>query len=277
MVVDACRRLTGLADLQEFQYVGFGGLEFNDFVDVHNALGIQKMTSIERDTMLMHRVEFNKPYEGIALHMGEARDVLPLVDWSHLAITWLDYTEPLTRNIVRDVEYVVRASLPGSVVIATVQCHGDSNIQARLKQLPVALEDLVPSGLTERDVQGWGVADIQREVLQSQANSVAREAHNGGFRQLFNFQYADDARMLTWGGVVVAPNVERSVDACRFEDLRFVRTGERPLLLKIPDFTDREWQHFERAVGGATDMPPLIAGIKRQEVREFAEIYRWRL
>ena len=40
MIVDACRRLTAITSLDEYQYVGFGGLEFIDFVEFHRGLGI---------------------------------------------------------------------------------------------------------------------------------------------------------------------------------------------------------------------------------------------
>lgn len=276
MIIDACRRLTGVANLPEYQYVGFGGLEFNDFVDAHNALGIQTMTSIERNTSVPERYLFNKPYEGIVLRMGQARDMLPEIDWSKLAITWLDYMNPLSRNIVRDVEYVVRSSVPGSMVIVSVSCNLGEKIDDRLGILTELLDDVTPAGLTVDDMRGWGVAKIERDVLQTQANSVAREAYQGSFRQLFNFNYSDTSRMLTWGGVVVAPNVARAIENCRFEDLPYIRPEAKPLLIKVPEFTEREWRHFERAVGGAAAMPPVLEGIKQEELVEFADVYRWR-
>lgn len=122
---------------------------------------------------------------------------------------------------------------------------------------------------------GWGVAKIGRDVLQAQANTVAREAHHGSFRQLFNFNYSDTSRMLTWGGVVAAPNVARSIENCRFEDLPYIRPDAKPLHVKVPTFTDREWRHFERGVGGSATLPPVLEGIKHEEIVEFAEIYRW--
>ena len=85
MIVDACRRLTAIAALDQYQYVGFGGLEFIDFVEFHRGLGILQMTSIERDTNMLHRLEFNKPYRGVRLLMGEARDELPQIDWTKLS------------------------------------------------------------------------------------------------------------------------------------------------------------------------------------------------
>ena len=144
MIVDACRRLTAIAPLVEYQYVGFGGLEFIDFMEFHRGLGVPQMTSIERDTNMQHRLDFNKPYKSIRVLMGEAHNQLPQIDWTKLSIVWLDYTDPLTTDILRDVDYVVRSAPPGSVLIVTVNGAATKvPIPDRLSNLRAHLGDLV--------------------------------------------------------------------------------------------------------------------------------------
>ncbi len=278
MIVDACRRLTAIASLDAYQYVGFGGLEFIDFVEFHRGLGIPCMTSIERDTQIAHRLEFNKPYRGIRILMGEARDRLPEVDWSRLAITWLDYTETLSTDILRDVEFVIRSSVPGSVVIVTVNGAAGAPVGERLQVLRERLGDLVSDNLPASAAYEWGPAIIQREVLQATAHSAGRAAHGAPFRQLFNFHYADDAKMLTWGGAVSALSVDRTIDACRFDDLPFVRTGDEAFEIKVPLLTDREIAHLETELGVRADGPmPKLKGVTPAEVKDLARVYRWRV
>lgn len=278
MVVDACRRLTAIASLDTYQYVGFGGLEFIDFVEFHRGLGISCMTSIERDTQITHRLEFNKPYRGIRMLMGEARDRLPEVDWSRRSITWLDYTEVLSTDILRDVDFVVRSSLPGSVLIVTVNGGADAPLPERLGQLRDRLGDLVGDDLPPTAAFEWGPAAIQREVLQSAAHTAGRDAHGAPFRQLFNFHYADGAKMLTWGGAVSSPDVNSALDACRFGDLSFVCTGKDAFEIKVPFLTDREMTYLETEVAISTGGPiPRLKGVSAAEVKEFARVYRWRV
>lgn len=155
MIVDACRRLTAISALDQYQYVGFGGLEFIDFIEFHRGLGIPRMTSIERDTNMQHRLEFNKPYKGIRVLMGEARDQLPQVDWTIPAITWLDYTDVLTKDILRDLDYVVRSSVPGSIVIVTVNGAATFPLSSRLDNLREKLGDLIGDGLARRQQHEW--------------------------------------------------------------------------------------------------------------------------
>lgn len=278
MIVDACQRLTAVSALDEFQYVGFGGLEFIDFVEFHRALGTVHMTSIERDTNIQHRLHFNRPYKGIRVLMGEARDQLGEIDWTRLAITWLDYTDVLTTDVLRDLDYVVRVSQPGSIVLVTVNGASTGVPPAqRLANLRLKLGDLVEDDVTDRDMGEWGPTAVERRVLQSAAHSAARDSHGQPFRQLFNFHYADDAKMLTWGGIVTSQGLDRTIDSCRFEDLPFVRTGEDAFEIKVPFLTDREFAWLETELVGPSGPMPTLKGVKASEIRAFAEMYRYRV
>lgn len=277
MIVDACRRLTAISALDHYQYVGFGGLEFIDFIEFHRGLGIPLMTSIERDTNMQHRLEFNKPYKGIRVLMGEARDQLPQVDWTIPSITWLDYTDVLTKDILRDLDYVVRSSVPGSIVIVTVNGAAISPLSDRLDNLRDKLGDLIGDDLTARDMNGWGPARVERNVLQATAYTVSRDAHGRPFRQLFNFHYADDAKMLTWGGIITSTDLDRTIDACRFDDLDFIRTGDDAFEIHVPVLTEREITYLEtELVGSAPGAMPRIKGVQAKDIEAFAQVYRWR-
>jgi len=278
MIVDACRRLTAIASLDQFQYVGFGGLEFIDFVEFHRGLGLPQMTSIEKDSYIQHRLEFNKPYNSIKVLMGEARDRLPEVDWTKLSISWLDYTDVLTTDILRDVDYVIRSCIPGSILIVTV--NGASTgvpLPERLEKLRSKLGELVDDGLQEKEMNGWGPARIERKILHDAAYSAAREAHGLPFRQLFNFEYADDAKMLTWGGIVTSSAIDRTIDSCRFEDLQFVRTGVEAFEISVPVLTEREFTYLEAELVGSTGALPKIKGVDSKDIEAFAQMYRWRV
>ncbi|MBN9608870.1 MAG: hypothetical protein BGO26_12335 [Actinobacteria bacterium 69-20] len=279
MIVDACRRLTAIASPDQYQYVGFGGLEFIDFVEFHRGLGIPQMTSIEHDTNMQHRLDFNKPYNSIRLLIGEARDQLPQIDWAKLAITWLDYTDVLTTDILRDVDYVVRSSQPGSVVLVTVNgAATDVPIPERLPNLRSKLGDLVTDGLEQTDMAGWGPTRVERGILQATAHAAGRQAHGLPFRQLFNFEYADDAKMLTWGGIVTSPALDRTIDTCRFDDLTFVRTRDDAFEINVPVLTEREIAYLEtELVGASATALPKIKGVCSKDIRAFAQVYRWRV
>lgn len=274
MIVHALTRLSFVERLDHYQYVGFGALEFIDFDLVHRTLGISRMTSIERDTMARERYEFNAPFKGVNVVMGDAHDVLPSIDWSPLTIAWLDYTEQLTREIVTDVDVVARSMRPGSVLIVTVNAEPARPRTARAANLKEQLQEFVPPGTDDETLGGWGLATTQRNVLQAVADRAARDAHGGRVQQLFNFHYADGSRMLTWGGIVSTPGVSRVIETCRFEDLGFVRTGEESCRLAVPVVTAKEAAHIERQLP-LDDVKPTVPGMLAAQVDDYVSIYRW--
>lgn len=119
MIVECCRRLRGIRKLSDYQYIGFGGLEFLDFDLIHRTLGIHNMISIEKSGRT-ERFDFNRPFSGIEMRFGQASTELPLLDWTGLKIVWLDYEDPLTKEVRRDCQNVIRFLKQGSVLIVTM-------------------------------------------------------------------------------------------------------------------------------------------------------------
>jgi hypothetical protein len=277
MVVDACRRLTAIERLDEYQYVGFGGLEFIDFVEFHLALGLNPMTSIERNLPQEDRFRFNKPYESITLLMGESRDKLAGIDWAiRRAIVWLDYTDQLTTNILRDVDYVARTARPGSMLVVTVNGGVSTVLADRLPNLKSKLGGLVNPDLTDRDMKRQGAIREQKRILTQHASAACREAHGHPFMQLFDFQYADASPMHTWGGLIVDAETARQAEHCHFPHLDFVRAaGEEPVDIEVPFLTEREMDHLLRGLVGEITLP-RISGVGDEDIEKFRSIYRYR-
>jgi Putative O-methyltransferase len=275
MIAHALSRLSFVENMSTYRYVGFGALEFIDFDLFHRALGIESMVSIERDTSLKERYEQNAPFRGIEVRMGCAHEVLPSLDWSPISIVWLDYTEQLTREITTDVEFVARSARPGSVLVVTVNAEPSRPRTSRLSTLVERLGPCVPSGLDDETLGGWGLASVQRSILQDIATQATRDAHGGTLKQLFNFNYADGARMQTWGGIVSSSGVSRSIEACRFEDLDFIRLGEDPCRLVVPVVTAREAALIESQLPVQDGADPKVPGMTADDVRDYINVYRW--
>lgn len=275
MIVDACRRLEAIAPLDSYRYVGFGALEFVDFDLFHRHLGIKKMTSIERSGAPA-RYEFNKPYREIELMFGQASDVLPGLDWSGLAIVWLDYEDQLRESELRDCAAVVRELQPGSVLLVTVNASCKYN--ERLSTLKRNLgDDRLPGGLTEANFKSeWAFAAVQRNVLTDHLQEVASLRPTAStLRQFVNFNYRDQARMQTLGWVVSTPGLDQAVANSRIEYLPTSRTGDAAMVVKLPMLTRREVQYLNSRL-------PLAPGevldedwLELPAQAEYAELYRW--
>lgn len=275
MIVDACRRLERIAPLENYGYVGFGALEFVDFDLFHRHLGIERMTSIERDDAT-ERYEFNKPYREIELLFGQAGELLPTLDWTGLRIVWLDYEDQLGESELRDCAFVVRELQPGSVLLVTlnVTCKQDKRLVTLQENLG---EERLPGNLTQGDLNTeWAFARVQRAVLTDHLQEIAALRPTAShLRQFVNFNYRDQARMQTIGWVVSTPGLDQTVTESGIEGLPASRTGEEALVVKLPVLTRKEAQHLNTLL-------PLAPGETLSEVwldlpaqAEYAALYRW--
>src|SRR5580658_2775376 len=105
IIAEMLRRLEPhVGALEDYRYVGFGGLEFADFDLFHRSLGIKKMISIEKSMEKIERYLFNRPFDGISVLEGHAKQHLATLSWNELNIVWLDYTDQLTMDVVGDCE-----------------------------------------------------------------------------------------------------------------------------------------------------------------------------
>jgi hypothetical protein len=279
MVVDTFRRLRTFAPLSNYEYVGFGGMEFVDFDLVHRELGIRRMTSIELNTRHKDRYQFNAPFAEVKLIFDRASAVLPtLLDDAVLRVVWLDYECRLNQEVLQDLGTALRKLLPGSVFLVSVNATGPITATDRLKTFTADVTpERVPEGATNGTLAKWGWSAAAHDVLVAEAASeVARRTDGASFEQLFYFRYADGARMLTWGGVVVGPSNRQSFDLANFNELSQVCIeGEPPREVAPPLLTMREALHLNAQLP-TVNVPALMAsGIPSADLESYANLYRW--
>jgi hypothetical protein len=278
MVVEACRRLIEFAPLGEYQYVGFGGIEFLDFSLFHRSLGIHKMTSIEMDTNAAERFKYNVPFRSIKLIMGQSSEVLTSdVDWGGLSIIWLDYTDRLNESVLSDTELVCSRIRPGSVLFVTMNAHNPAQRGSRRQTLASAIgEDLVPIHVTDDSLARWGLAAVQRHVItETIQRTLTNRQHSGTWNQILNVFYADGANMQTLGGVVTDPATSRCVQNCRFEELEFIRTDEDPIILRVPFLTPKERRALDEQLPQESGRILNSYGLDEKDVDDYLTIYRY--
>jgi hypothetical protein len=283
MLVEAFRRLSEFGSLQSYRYVGFGSAYFSDFYLFHKSLGLRNMISIEKDVENQSRFEFNRPFACISLRFGKSNDVLPTLAWKTKTILWLDYDGRLDSSTLTDVSHFCIAAVPGSVIVITVNAVPDSPFEERLKLLREQVgNDNVPGDVTVATLGGWGTAGVYRRIINNQISQRLNE-RNGGleqnkqlvYRQLFNFRYADTAKMLSVGGLIYERRQEEIVQRCAFEkQFDFVRDGEDACLLETPNLTLREIHHLDSQLPkGAEEVKGK--SIPTDDIEKYAKIYRY--
>lgn len=276
MLVDALRRLAAFGPLTEYSYVGFGAHEFIDFELLWRTLGITEMTSIEQ-SIPIDRFEFNRPFGSIIVEPGRAAAVLPRLSFKPHTIVWLDYTGKLNVEIINDTADTARRLGSGSALVVTVNAEPEPALSKRRKAVVSRLgEERVPGRVTDSSLAAWGLARLSRDILSDEVTRAMRtRTHQARFEQLFNFQYADGARMVTWGGIVVADDDRATFDSARFGELDFVRTVDVPCELAPPALTIREIVRFNDELPLAAGARGPFSWLTADQVAAYAWLHRW--
>jgi hypothetical protein len=279
MVVDALRKLRVFSPMQAFEYVGFGGMEFVDFELIHRELDVKKMVSIETNGHDAARFKFNAPFRGVDLKFGKASSVLPsLLDAPCLRILWLDYECELNLEVIQDLGTALRKLVPGSVLIVSVNAQGPRKARDRLARFTANVEvERLPAEVTDATLAKWGWAETSHRVLVAEAEAEAARRYDGAkFEQLFRFHYADGARMLTWGGLLLGPANISAFDAARFAELAQVRLStDEPYEISPPILTLREVLHLNRQMPTRNLSEVDADGISSADIASYADLYRW--
>lgn len=287
MICEALGLLASFDSFKKYRYVGFGSVGFNDFTLFHQRLGIKDMVSIEDEVDHEERFNKNKPYSCVKLVFGKATKILPTMTWTERNIVWLDYEAALDEDAVADASYLSANLRSGSMLLITLNADTSDTIPGAAKKKFDSLKKLVGQsmirlGVGESDVVSWGFARVCRDVLADIIQTTLT-ARNGGlspkdqlaFMPLFNFNYQDGSRMMTFGGAFVSKKEEALFPSATFDDLAFIRRKSEALEIKIPVLTIREIKFLDELlphhdVGGAQP-----AWIPLEHRKRYRDVYRY--
>jgi hypothetical protein len=295
MLCEAFGSLASLAPLRSYRYIGLGGVEFADFALLHQRLGITRMLSIECRDDATARIKFNVPYLCIKMKWGISHEVLPTLNWRKKTIIWLDYDSPLETKMLDDIRLVTSSLVSGSMIVITVEAkpkeiEGNVNIaHERLQtlvqnvgedRLPLMKEgDRAVRSLKGSDLAEWGLARVSRQIIDAEIARTLKDRNapldaesRVSYEQLFNFHYADGAKMLTVGGIIRHARDASRIPESTFDMLEFVRRAEDPYLIEAPVLTSRELtyldRHLTRGFRGAGWLP-------QTECEKYKKVYRY--
>lgn len=283
MLAEAFRRLSEFGTIESYRYIGFGSTYFSDFSLFHKSLGITNMLSIEWDAENDERFRFNRPFRCVQIRFGDSNQVLPTLSWNERTILWLDYDRKLDCAVLTDVSWFCAHAVPGSAILVTVNAKPDRFDQEPLQQLRDRVgEEKVSPAIQETELSGWGTADVYRRIITNEIQEKL-DSRNGGrsagsrmlYRQLFNFRYADGPKMLTVGGLLFEEGQSNIVGKCAFETLPFVKTGEEPYLIEVPNLTFRELRYLDAQLPISDPRQLDAPSIPEKDLERYARVYRY--
>jgi len=291
MLCEALARLSRVASLTTYRYIGFGAIGFHDFCMFHQRLGILDMTSIEGNPNpnTQHRIGKNKPYSCIKMKWGMSHAVLPELKWTKRTILWLDYEHPLDAAKLADLALASSSVRSGSALIVTLPAD-PGPVDAKVNMGKKRLADLrsqvgkknLPLDIKGSDLAKWGLATVLRRIVVNQIqktlsdrNAVLDSHRKLQFDQLFHFHYADGKPMMSMGGLIVNGSDRVKLAPKHFADLTFYRPEADAYLLENPLLTLREIKLLDEKLPRSApevDWPSWIPELERQR---YGKVYRY--
>lgn len=301
MLCAAFERLHPFQRIQDYRYVGFGSIYFSDFQLLHRELGITNMLSIEKDVSARACFRFNRPYKCVRLKFATSAEVLPTLKWGRRTILWLDYDDRLNVNILGDIATVCLRATSGSLVVISVNAQPDAEPSKEDRDLHeeetrkpfdlgnyrlcIAKEligEKLPAGTSGADLRGQGLAKVFREIIHNEIaeqlsirNAMLPLKERISYRQLFHFRYKDGAQMLTVGGILYRTADMRTVAACDFDTLPFIRNGADHCSIKAPCLTTMEIRHLNAQLPTRSPAKLRAPGVPDSDIQQYAEVYRY--
>jgi hypothetical protein len=221
LVFEAVRTVRERLDLRRLAYVGFGSVWFTDFVMAHKLLDIEDMVSMERDPIGISRARFNTPYATVRVEPLSSNEALPKlrndeVVGSRPWMVWLDYDEPYSTEVAKDVRQLIENLETGSVLLVTF--NGMDGNYGRGPERPDFLRTLfgsvVPDDLSKHACKESRMQETLADLAMDSMKAVAVEAaRREKFVPAFRLIYRDNSPMVTVGGFILADPIASAASA----------------------------------------------------------------
>lgn len=277
LFVNALERLNSQVKLQKHRYIGFGSYLFDDFKLLHDRLNIGTMISLESDSTIFKRAEFNAPYKCISVINQTSTDYISGDNWGEQnSIIWLDYVTPRTLGQqFSDIATLSNTILPCDVLKVTFNANADTlgkaenGMDARLEKLRSRIGEYIPADATPSDCTKDKYPLLLLKCLQIMLSKNFTETkYDKRFvLPLFSTIYQDSQHlMLTFTCVILdSHDEEEKVKAC-FEDISYVNfKWDEPSLIKIPELTIKEMIEINKLLPGKD--------VEEQLLREFNFVF----
>ena len=282
MLVDAFHLLTLAGfNIKDYQYTGMGSFYFVDFILFHKLLGIDRLLSIERSASHHKRVEFNKPFDCVDIHLGEASEVIPNLDQTRKHILWLDYDDILNHEILEDVRSAATCLSVGSVLLVTVDVEPPGEPQDGPDQWRAHFESQAKSYLPANPEPGYfaesNLLRVDLDLLQRAISTGLGPRTPIEFTSLFNFLYADTHQMLSIGGMITTKPEQDLLERSSLSKATYFRPNYDipPYEIKVPNLTRRERLYLDANMPCATGWTPPDFELGSEDVTSYREIYRF--
>ena len=281
------RLLAGGFSIYDYTYLGFGSVYYADFILFHKYLNIKNMICAESEN-IPKRMNFNRPYEFIDLRMQEVAEVIPSIDREKRYVVWLDYDYSLNDEVLRDLSSLIKVLSRKSIFIITVEADhrfpgikdiGDLNLDERieemLKRFRNQLEKYYDGEIKRNMITKNRLPLLMAQILRNVIAENIPISEGTSFSQLFNFNYADGAQMLSIGGIIGDDETRMQLKQCKIYELDFVTEGLEPVKISVPPLTIREKNWLDQNLSQEFSGEQLAFELDKEMYDSFKKFYKY--
>lgn len=270
--VDLLGYLDRWRPLEEYLYVGFGAIYFEDFKLLHYQFAMNKMLSIEREQWVLPRQKVNVPFGCIDHKLCDSGEFIRNLDKYRSKyrvkniLAWLDYAGGLEiANQLNDVKALVPDLMANDILKVTFEAEPERLVpqsvpadeevfSARLEKLRGLLgTQFLPEGLKPEQMTETGYPKILCEAFRRVVAAAIKESPELVFQPIGCYAYKDSVQMVTLTGIVL-----RRADTARF--LTRTKLGSFDLAglswelhrVEVPDLSLREKFILDREIFNKT-------------------------
>ncbi|MFW0753184.1 O-methyltransferase [Pseudomonas sp. H11T01] len=296
LFVDMLTRVGRYCNISDFRYIGFGGPFLEDFKHLHSALRISDMISLEMDTNVYRRQQFNRPISCIELRNESSDEFLSNYEFdsNKNAIVWFDYATTQIGSQLAELQQLVEKLAHGDIFKITVNASpvslGCSNAGAKILEQRAAVAvnrfgEYGPGDILPDDVSTKKYPSLLLRALINSAKKGLSGDSGVVLYPLSAFSYSDGQQMLTFSGILLHEDeIGVFEDQTRLRSWPFFNEcNEDPKSISVPALSAKERVYVESLLPGATadqilhDLDYYVGAdqnVAKAEMSNFISFYR---
>jgi hypothetical protein len=267
-------------------FIGMGGFRFVDFIVAHKYLGTRSFISIEHDSGIIKRCEYNKPFNNIEIRNETVHEFLLAGGARKRAIVWLDYECGLTENLLDELQILTGTVGPGSYVFVTCKALPDRSLSGlgpkRVKRFYEDQLGAFASSFGETDYSRKKYSNTAARLLSNMISDGFAGRTDGVFSPYLRLIYNDSNPMATVGGFFGLKDRTEEAATIVARRFPFLQPANTDHIYDVGAFnlTEAERRLFNRAAlapqGESEDSGKLSAlGFGQEEVRTYRDLMRY--
>ena len=285
-------RMKSAFSLDQYQYIGFGATDFDDFKLFHMKTGMQTMHSVEMDPSVFERQKFNRPYSCIQLHNELMSTFIDEeFDPNISSVIWLDFSDGNDKKSqFSDICNVTRKLKAGDILRITLNAQAGRIVSEerrhpnpfeRFAIIKAQIGEYLPE-VPEKQITKENYPQILLSAIRTATNSALESRFL--IKPISCYRYADGQEMMTITAVILSreekaiydEKLDRALKDWEYATLdwnKIIRLSV-PVLTLLERITLNQYLPLAVAEGALAELCSKT-GLTREVYEDYQKIYKY--